>query len=78
MPLYEYRCLDCQSDFELLIRGDDRPQCPQCAGDHLAKQLSAPAAHVGTGELPTCQAAQSLAAPMGCGLPQCGMGGCGM
>ena len=73
MPLYEYACHDCRSEFELLIRGGERPVCPKCGGEHLQKQLSVPAAHSGrSNELPVCNAP-----PQGtCGLPQCGMGGC--
>ena len=75
MPLYEYTCRDCDSQFELLIRGSDQPHCPKCEGTQLQKLLSVPAAHSGNGqELPICR-------PMpagGCGLPQCGQGGCMM
>ena len=74
MPLYEYTCHDCHSQFELLIRGSEAPQCPQCDSQRLEKLLSVPAAHsAGGNELPVCR-------PMptgGCGLPQCGQGGRG-
>lgn len=73
MPLYEYTCRDCDSQFELLIRGSDEPHCPQCDGRHLEKLLSVPAAHTAGGQsLPVCRPAPAG----GCGLPQCGMGGC--
>ncbi len=73
MPLYEYHCQTCQSDFELLIRGSERPVCPDCGGGRLSKQFSVPAAHrAGSSELPVCHAPPAG----GCGLPQCGMGGC--
>jgi putative FmdB family regulatory protein len=75
MPLYEYSCRDCSAEFELLIRASEKPSCPECASERLEKLLSAPAAHTGgSRDLPMCQ-------PMpgdGCGLPQCGQGGCGM
>lgn len=75
MPLYEYSCRDCDSQFELLIRGSDQPQCPACESSRLEKLLSVPAAHTaGVQELPICR-------PMpagGCGLPQCGQSGCMM
>lgn len=75
MPLYEYACRDCESQFELLVRGSEQPQCPQCASDQLVKQLSVPAAPAASaGELPVCRPAM----PAGCGLPQCGRSGCGM
>jgi putative FmdB family regulatory protein len=72
MPLYEYACDDCQAEFELLIRADERPACPTCGGEHLAKQWSVPAAHTARGSsLPLREAP-----PQTCGRPQCGMGGC--
>lgn len=75
MPIYEYTCEKCQADFELLIRGSEKPVCPECGGGRLAKRFSVPAAHTkGSSSLPV---ASSL--PMsGCGKPQCGMGGCQM
>lgn len=42
MPIYEYTCKDCGSDFELLIRGDEKPVCPSCGKKHLTKSLSVP------------------------------------
>jgi putative FmdB family regulatory protein len=73
MPLYEYACRDCSSEFELLIRGHERPRCPACDSSKLEKLLSFPAAHTaGQRDLPTCQPTPAG----GCGLPQCGMGGC--
>ena len=75
MPLYEYTCRDCDSQFELLIRGSEQPQCPECEGTRLEKLLSVPAAHAAGGhELPVCRPMPSG----GCGLPQCGQGGCMM
>ena len=75
MPLYEYACCDCQSQFELLVRSGEQPHCPHCESERLEKQLSVPAAHsASAGELPVCRPAM----PAGCGLPQCGVGGCGM
>ena len=75
MPLYEYTCRDCSSEFELLVRGSEQPRCPECESSKLEKLLSVPAAHTaGSRDLPTCHPAPSG----GCGLPQCGMGGCGM
>ena len=40
MPLYEYQCDDCREPAELLIRGDERPNCPACGSPRLTKLLS--------------------------------------
>jgi putative FmdB family regulatory protein len=73
MPLYEYVCQECDTEFELLIRGGEKPICPHCESTKLTKLLSVAAGHVSDrssagGDMPEG----------GCGLPQCGMGGCGM
>jgi putative FmdB family regulatory protein len=74
MPLYEYTCRDCDGQFELLIRGSEKPHCPECESERLEKLLSVPAAHTGGQQLPICRPMPSA----GCGLPQCGQGGCMM
>jgi putative FmdB family regulatory protein len=72
MPIYEYSCEQCQAAFEVLVRGAETPQCPDCGGTKLEKLLSVPAAHsANPSDLPVC--------PKGAGAPACGMGGpCGM
>jgi putative FmdB family regulatory protein len=40
MPLFEYRCLGCQSEFELLVRGSTMPACPSCGATTLERLLS--------------------------------------
>jgi putative FmdB family regulatory protein len=40
MPLFEYRCLACHAEFELLIRGGAQPVCPSCGAVSLEKLLS--------------------------------------
>ena len=43
MPIYEYRCEDCGSKFEKLVRrASDVPEieCPSCGQKHLAQELS--------------------------------------
>lgn len=75
MPLYEYTCTKCHRDFELLVRGQETPECPTCGSHKLEKQLSVPAAHiVGASQLPVC----GMAPPGGCGSGQCGLGSCPM
>jgi len=75
VPIYEYSCEKCGSEFELLIRDSRRPACPECGTVELTKRFSVPAAHTGSRQsLPVCEIPRGG----GCGLPECGMGGCGM
>jgi putative FmdB family regulatory protein len=71
MPIYEYHCPTCEHEFELLMRGEEVAACPTCGNQQLEREFSIPAAHVANGQLPIAQGG-------GCGLPQCGMGRCGM
>lgn len=47
MPLYEYACKTCDSQFEVLVRASERPECPRCHGHELERKLSVFAAHTG-------------------------------
>ena len=41
MPMYDYKCLDCGEDFELIIlRNSDPPACPSCHGTKLEQLIS--------------------------------------
>lgn len=51
MPLYDYRCKDCDKTFELLIKISDTPVCPECAGLNLEKLVSKPAPPGQTGAI---------------------------
>lgn len=47
MPLYEYRCRECDEHFELLVySADESVACPKCESAQVDKQLSLPAAPV--------------------------------
>ena len=74
MPIYEYTCEDCNQEFELLIRGQEKPACPSCGRSRLTKRLSVPAAHVAGSTGPTCPAKDAGA----CSMPGCSGGPCGM
>jgi putative FmdB family regulatory protein len=47
MPIYEYRCLDCSHEFELMQKFSDPPakQCPTCQGT-VQKLISRSAFHL--------------------------------
>ena len=40
MPLYDYRCKDCDKTFELLVKSTTVPACPACSSQNLEKQVS--------------------------------------
>jgi putative FmdB family regulatory protein len=72
MPIYEYLCQECGSEFELLVRSETKLECPTCQSDQLEKQLSVFA----TTDTAAAQPAMSCGAPCGtCGHPD-GPGAC--
>lgn len=41
MPLHEYRCLECDDEFETLVRpAEPAPSCPSCGSQRLDRVLS--------------------------------------
>jgi putative FmdB family regulatory protein len=42
MPIFEYRCEDCGTKFEKLMRraGEQAPGCPTCGGERASQQFS--------------------------------------
>jgi putative FmdB family regulatory protein len=40
MPLYEFRCKNCEHEFEALVRTGDVTQCPSCHRQDLERLLS--------------------------------------
>ena len=69
MPIYEYNCQHCKIDFELLLRGNQKPECPECHQHEVTKILSVASAPKSSGSLPV-RGAETCAAPRCCG------GGC--
>jgi putative FmdB family regulatory protein len=73
VPIYEYNCATCKKDFELLVRDNEKPECPECGSTRLDKLLSVPMAHIAGGSsLPICETPRQVG---GCG-PRCGGGSC--
>ncbi|MBD3675559.1 MAG: zinc ribbon domain-containing protein [Planctomycetaceae bacterium] len=71
MPLYEYRCSNCEQQAELLVRNQETPACPACGSHQLEKLLSAP----------NGRAVNSLPVTSACpppDAPPCGPGCCRM
>ncbi|HQR08517.1 MAG TPA: zinc ribbon domain-containing protein [Gemmatales bacterium] len=45
MPLYEYTCTDCSTDFETLVfTSNEKVECPKCESEAVEKLMSVPAA----------------------------------
>ena len=42
MPIFDYICSDCHTEFEALVRGSAPPKCPKCSSENLERQLSMP------------------------------------
>jgi putative FmdB family regulatory protein len=42
MPIFEYRCADCEREFEAFVTADRTAECPACRGANLVKLLSSP------------------------------------
>jgi len=67
MPIYEYRCGDCEKSFETYVRAwGEAVSCPACQGGRVEKQLSTFAFAGASGFTSSVGG--------GCG---CGRGGCG-
>ncbi len=48
MPLFNYHCAGCNTDFEALILGAEQASCPHCGGTALEQRLSRVAADAKT------------------------------
>ena len=75
MPIYEYRCEDCGSKFEKLVRrsSEDNVECPSCGTKHVKTELSVFAAHANG------RARDAAPMPAGCPSGMCkNPGMCGM
>lgn len=40
MPIFEYRCRDCNKKFEAIVSASSGAICPKCSGKSLDKLLS--------------------------------------
>ena len=73
MPLFEYVCKQCQHEFEALVFGQQKAECPKCKSKKLEPQLSVFAMSAkGTSSQPAMPAACGS-----CGDPR-GPGACSM
>ena len=68
MPIFEYRCADCEREFEAFVTAARTAECPACRGVNLQKLLSTP------GMVGAATGPSTGPAPMAGG---CGAGGAG-
>ena len=68
MPIFEYRCTECEREFEAFVTTQRTAECPACHGAKLEKLLSSP------GMVGAASGAGGAPAPMAGG---CGAGGAG-
>jgi putative FmdB family regulatory protein len=40
MPIFEYTCKECNHEFETLVFGKEKPDCPKCHSTRLEPKLS--------------------------------------
>ncbi len=71
MPIYEYRCRDCESRFERFVSGKTRIACPDCESTRVDRLLSVFAVSSGK----TRSSAEATGACGSCGDPR-GPGSC--
>jgi len=68
MPIYEFRCMDCQAEFEELCRLDEKAvPCPSCGSKHVERKVSLCAFSVG-GKMTTTASSASCT---GCSATSC-------
>jgi putative FmdB family regulatory protein len=75
MPIFEYICKECDHEFEALVFGSQKAECPKCRSKKLEPQLSVFAVSAKSG---ASTRASLPAGPCGsCGNPD-GPGSCSM
>ena len=75
MPIYEYRCANCDRSFEAFVRpSDTSAQCPHCNGSKLTREMSTFASRASNGD--SAAAVASAMANSGTSNGFTGGGGC--
>ena len=74
MPIYEFKCMGCDNEFEYLVFGSDNSiKCPDCEDDNVERKMSACSFKSGGGS-----AGESYSPPSGgaSGCAGCSGGSC--
>lgn len=74
MPIFEYVCQDCSHQFEALVYGHQKAECPKCHSKKLTPQLSvfavaAKGASASANERGACGSCGDPRGPGACSLP---------
>jgi putative FmdB family regulatory protein len=76
MPIFEYVCKECDHQFEALVYGSQKAECPKCHSKTLEPQLSVFAVSAKSSG-PNSSMPMPSSGPCGsCGSPE-GPGSCG-
>jgi putative FmdB family regulatory protein len=75
MPIFEYVCQECKHDFEALVFGQQKAECPKCKSRKLELQLSVFAVSAKSGG--SSQPSMPTGGCGSCGDPR-GPGACSM
>lgn len=77
MPIYEYKCNNCNKKFEYFhksIKSEEHVTCPQCNSSEIKKVFSKFAASVGgTDSFDSYQPSCNSSAPGGCSGGMCNL-----
>jgi len=68
MPIYEYTCKDCSHEFEALVYGREKAECPKCHSKRFAVAGKS-GSSAGTTETGACGSCGDPRGPGSCSLP---------
>jgi putative FmdB family regulatory protein len=74
MPIFEYVCQGCDHEFEALVYGGEKPECPKCHSKKLSAQLSvfavaAKGSSTSSSAIGACGSCGDPRGPGSCSLP---------
>ena len=70
MPIYEYHCESCNRDFERLVFGNEKPDCPECSSTNVCRLMST------CGFVSKSNGGQTVAKSAGSSCSGCSAGSC--
>ena len=79
MPIYEYICLDCKKEYEILRSFNEADQsldCDECGSENVKRKLSLAIAHSGGSTVSARPGSAARAGGMGGGCSSCSSSNC--